>query len=378
MLTFRPHFGRIPQLVLNKTSHVLRWCDETDANLRKKFLNRTHDRIIATTCTLSERTIASGGDASSAKLCRVGFSRGIPWSHEMSRDLASSPHVSFPFRVPHCVKLTSQSPISSLCAELSETPTQQHDTFKTCLTIKRDNLSGALANLSPHLFSESREGLHKKFRHNLRSFCGRYFAKTYVTKSFQTVRHPTEKMTWNAPPCDSRTVSRRSVSLIAMRLYASMPRVHVLFMTSRMPAPAGPESGTSSSCSVARFSNNGMVGRITALGGKGNIGHPPASVLPEHPLRQSISSDSVSFVSFGISGMFCEVCAYFEPFGRFGTHPAIVRIDTLHHRKKTTVLHNTLVSSRIFQSICLSNAVLQQAETAAILKKTNHHRVKRR
>ena len=135
----------------------MRWCDETHAHLRKSSSIRTHDRIIATTCTLSERTIASGDVASGANLCWVGFSHGIPWSHEMSRDLASSPNVTFPFRVPHCVKLTSGSLISSLSAELSETPTLQHDTFKTCLTIKRDNLSGAFANLSSYLFQTLRK-----------------------------------------------------------------------------------------------------------------------------------------------------------------------------------------------------------------------------
>ena len=184
MLTFRPHLKKIPQLVLNKTSHLLRWCDETEAHLRKGSSNRTPDRIIATMCTLSERTIASGDVASGAKLCRVGFLHGIPWSHEMSRDLASSPHVSFPFRVPHCVKLTSQSPISSLCAELSETPTLQHDTFRTCRTVKRHNLSEALANLSPHLFSRER---HSKLNSTVlswqRATSTKHFPATHLCRT---------------------------------------------------------------------------------------------------------------------------------------------------------------------------------------------------
>ena len=204
-------------------------------------------------------------------MCRVGFLHGILWSQEMLRDLASSPNVSFPFGVPHCVTLTSRSLISSLSAELSETPTLQHDTFKTCLTIKRDNLSEALANLSPHFFGVS-GGITQEVPPQSSLLLWKILRKTYVKESFQTVRHPTEKIDLGCTSLRQQNCAA-SFSLTPceeiVRLHA---RVHVLFITSRMPAPAGPESGTSFSCSVARFSNNGMVGRITALGGKGNIG----------------------------------------------------------------------------------------------------------
>ena len=112
----------------------------------------------------------------------------------------------------------------------------------------------------------------------------------------------------------------------------------------------------------------GMEARNTKRGDDvACCGNVQAQVV-RSPACRPISSHSVSFVSFGISGIFRKVCAYIKPCGRLSAHPAIVRIDTLHYRK-TTVLHNVLVSSRNFLSICLSNAVLQQAETAAMLKK---------
>ena len=192
-----------------------------------------------------------------------------------------------PFGGPICFKLLSQSLISSLSAELSETPTLEHDTFKIRLTVQRHNLSEAFPDLPSYLF----RSLGRDYTRGSATI----FAAFVENTSRKPIRHGVfklsvtqlKKLTWNALPCGSRTVPRRSVSPPAKGLCASMPHVHVLFTTLRMPARTGQESGSSSSCSVARFC-------------KGNIGLSSASVLPEHPLRRFISVVHLKNVSCGV------------------------------------------------------------------------------
>ena len=72
-----------------KTCHVLRWCGDTDAHLRKGF-SAEHAQELSL-----QRVPCQNAPSPVESLPAAPSCAGWAWPHEMSRDLASSPNVLF-------------------------------------------------------------------------------------------------------------------------------------------------------------------------------------------------------------------------------------------------------------------------------------------